>query len=65
MATFVRATVGGGGYGPPDHTARASSGAAIVASYDKDAAGLHTLDQGYQHDDSWGYRRFLLQAATR
>jgi SAM-dependent methyltransferase len=29
------------------------------------AAGLRILDEGYQQEDSWGYRHFLLQAARR
>jgi len=29
------------------------------------AAGLHILDEGYQPEDGWGYRHFLLQAATQ
>ena len=29
------------------------------------AAGLHILDEGFQQEDSWGYRHFLLQRARR
>jgi SAM-dependent methyltransferase len=29
------------------------------------AAGLHILDEGYQQEDGWGYRHFLLQAARQ
>jgi SAM-dependent methyltransferase len=29
------------------------------------AAGLHILDEGYQPEDGWGYRHFLLQRARQ